>query len=62
MVDFINRALELALEIQGVSGPKLVDWKKVLTTDDKFKKQVSDLKAEVETFAAQYPMPGNALY
>merc|ERR1719511_22627 len=57
VVQFIHRAFELALEIQGVSGPKLVDWRKELGTP-KFAEKVNVIKKDVETMALKFPHPG----
>jgi glycine hydroxymethyltransferase len=48
----------MALDIQKVSGPKLVDWKKTLASEDIFKTQLESLRNDVETFASQFVMPG----
>ena len=58
VVGFIHRALELASEIQKESGPKLVDWKRCLENGPGYRAKVADLKAEVEEFARNFPMPG----
>ena len=57
VVQFIHRAFELALEIQGVSGPKLVDWRKLLESP-KYVEKVNEIKKEVETMALKFPHPG----
>lgn len=49
--------LNLALEAQKVSGPKLVNFKSTLTTDPVFVDQVKVLTKEVEDFAEQFYMP-----
>jgi len=61
VVQFIHRAFELALEIQGVSGPKLVDWRKELGTP-KFAEKVNVIKKDVETMALKFPLPGKPEY
>ncbi len=62
IVDYVDKAFELAVEIQQVSGPKLVDWKKTLETNDKFKAKVQALKEEVEAFAGGFPLPGHQVF
>jgi len=51
--------LNLALEVQKVSGPKLVNFKSTLTTDPVFANCVKTLTKEVEDFAEQFYMPQN---
>merc|ERR1712168_1211535 len=58
VVSFIHSAMELALEIQQASGPKLVEFKKFLC-DEKFAGKVSSLQKEVEEFAIKFRLPGH---
>merc|ERR1711887_396531 len=58
VVKFINSAMELAVEIQQSSGPKLVDFKKSLH-DEKFTVKIKALKNDVENFAFQFRLPGH---
>ncbi|CAL7940803.1 unnamed protein product [Xylocopa violacea] len=58
VVDFIHRGLLLSKEISNISGPKLVDYRRVLSTDDSVKAKVAALKEEVETFSRQFRIPG----
>ncbi|KAK7792271.1 hypothetical protein R5R35_013304 [Gryllus longicercus] len=62
VVEFIHKGLELAKEITKVSGPKLVDFKKITTTNETFMKKVEDLRNEVETFAKKFFLPGYKEY
>ncbi|XP_076291251.1 serine hydroxymethyl transferase [Lasioglossum baleicum] len=62
VVDFIHRALLLAKEVTKISGPKLVDFKRVLSTDECVKEKVLALKKEVETFCSKFPLPGHETY
>merc|ERR1712198_580923 len=57
VVQLIHRAFELALEIQAVSGPKIVEWRKVLDSP-KFAEKVNVIKNDVETMALKFPHPG----
>ncbi|XP_054284292.1 serine hydroxymethyltransferase-like isoform X1 [Macrosteles quadrilineatus] len=57
VVDFIDRALKLALEAQNLSGPKLVDYKKVVLEDNSIAPKVKSLRREVAEFAGQFPVP-----
>lgn len=58
VVDLIDRTLKLAIEISQKSGPKLVDYKNVLHTDEVFSKKVATLRNEVQEFSNKFPMPG----
>jgi len=58
IVVFIDKAVKLAVEIQSVSGPKLVDFKRVVE-DDQFKDKIQSLRTEVETFACNFRLPGH---
>ncbi|KAG7210644.1 hypothetical protein KM043_012158 [Ampulex compressa] len=58
VVNFIHRGLLLAKEASKISGPKLVDYKKVLNTDADIKQKIAALKEEVETFSRKFPLPG----
>jgi len=59
IVDFIHQAWTLALEVQSLSGPKLVSWKKELETNLTIVGKVSALKGQIEAFAQQFPLPGH---
>lgn len=58
VVDFIDRGLKLAKEITAVSGPKLVDFKKVTHEHATLSKKVKTLKEEVQKYSEAFPMPG----
>lgn len=58
VVDFIDRAIQLGKEVQVISGPKLVDFKKVIHEDATVKSKVDSLREEVEEFSANFPVPG----
>lgn len=58
VVQFISKGLQLALEVSAISGPKLVDFKRVLVEDSNINAKVSQLRTEVESFALDFPMPG----
>jgi len=49
--------LNLALDAQKVSGPKLVNFKSTLTSDPVFVNRVKDLTKEVEDFAEKFYIP-----
>jgi glycine hydroxymethyltransferase len=58
VVDFIHRGLQLSKEVVKVSGPKLVDFKRVLQEDNTFVQKVNELREEVQAFSRTFPMPG----
>lgn len=58
VVNFIHEGLQLALEVSAISGPKLVDFKRVLLEDSNIHQKVLKLKNAVENFALDFPMPG----
>jgi len=49
--------LNLALDAQKVSGPKLVNFKSTLTSDPVFVNRVKDITKEVEDFAEKFYIP-----
>lgn len=49
--------MNLALDAQKVSGPKLVNFKSTLTTDPVFVNRVKEITKEVEDFAEQFYIP-----
>jgi len=57
IIKFIVIGLNLALDAQKASGPKLVNFKSTLTTDPAFVDRVKALTKEVEDFAEQFYMP-----
>jgi len=57
IVGFIDLAFKLALEFQATSGPKLVDWRKELEKAENAAK-IDAIKAQVETLATKFPLPG----
>jgi glycine hydroxymethyltransferase len=54
--EFLGRAMEAAKDVQDISGPKLVDFKKVLATNPPA--SVLSLKADVESFASRFDTIG----
>ncbi|XP_035896168.1 serine hydroxymethyltransferase, cytosolic isoform X1 [Anopheles stephensi] len=58
VVDFIDRGLRLSKDIATVSGPKLVDFKRVIHEDATFSAKVQSLRKEVEQYSEQFPLPG----
>ncbi|XP_011874369.1 PREDICTED: serine hydroxymethyltransferase isoform X2 [Vollenhovia emeryi] len=62
VADFIDKGLKLSKEVSAISGPKLVDFKRVLSTDKTIIAKVAALKKEVETFSRQFSLPGYETY
>ena len=58
IVGFFHQAFQIAIEAQKLSGPKLVDWRKVVDSDEGIKQSIHNLKLEVEDFASKFPLPG----
>eukprot|EP00088_Acartia_fossae_P065652 TRINITY_DN80_c0_g1_i1.p1 TRINITY_DN80_c0_g1~~TRINITY_DN80_c0_g1_i1.p1 ORF type:complete len:482 (-),score=135.99 TRINITY_DN80_c0_g1_i1:161-1606(-) len=58
VVEFIHSALQLAVKIQTASGPKLVDFKAKLKTEE-FTNEVGLLRGKVEQFAVKFRLPGH---
>merc|ERR1712160_209912 len=51
---FLDGAMKIALKIQAKSGPKLKDFVAMLDGNE----EMAALKAEINKFAIQFPMPG----
>lgn len=49
---------QIALDAQKLSGPKLVDWNKILVENSSLKKRVEEVKAKVEEFVTHFLLPG----
>ncbi|KAJ8910709.1 hypothetical protein NQ315_002074, partial [Exocentrus adspersus] len=62
VVDFIDRGLKLAQEVSKKSGPKLVDFKKLIHDNEEFVEKVANLRKEVEQFSEQFILPGYPEY
>ncbi|KAK5641317.1 hypothetical protein RI129_009864 [Pyrocoelia pectoralis] len=58
VVDYIDKAIKLGIEASKISGPKLVDYTKVLDTDESIVKKIEAIKNDVESFTKTFPMPG----
>ncbi|CAK1547292.1 unnamed protein product [Leptosia nina] len=58
VVDFIDKALKLAAEITKISGPKLVDFNKVIEENAEFKEKVHSLRENIEKYSRGFPLPG----
>nr|XP_003708127.2 PREDICTED: serine hydroxymethyltransferase, cytosolic [Megachile rotundata]XP_012152099.1 PREDICTED: serine hydroxymethyltransferase, cytosolic [Megachile rotundata] len=62
VVRFIHQGLLLSKEVSNISGPKLVDYKRVLNTNADIQAKIAVLREEVETFSKQFPIPGYVAY
>ena len=58
VADFIDRGIQLGLEVQKVSGSEQKKFEEVLL-GDQFKSRVEALRNEVEEFSIKFPMPGH---
>jgi glycine hydroxymethyltransferase len=54
--------LKLSKEVSAISGPKLIDFKRVLSTDENIQAKIAALKEEVEAFSKQFTIPGYEIY
>lgn len=57
IVTFMDEAFKLAKKVQAKSGPKLVDFKKHLISED-FKTEIDGLRSQIEEYASRFPLPG----
>ncbi|XP_034045982.1 serine hydroxymethyltransferase, cytosolic-like [Thalassophryne amazonica] len=60
VAEFIHRGVDLTVEVQSSQAPKatLKEFVQALAEGEKFQQRVAELRAEVEAFAGQFPMPG----
>ncbi|XP_047505105.1 serine hydroxymethyltransferase isoform X2 [Pieris napi] len=58
VVDFVDQALKLASEVTKISGPKLVDFNKVIEENAEVKAKVQNLKESIEQYSRTFPLPG----
>ncbi|XP_045497774.1 serine hydroxymethyltransferase isoform X2 [Colias croceus] len=62
VVDFIDQALKLGQEITKISGPKIVDFNKVIEENKEINAKVNSLKENIETYIRAFPLPGYENY
>nr|CAH7758875.1 unnamed protein product [Callosobruchus chinensis] len=62
IVEYIDQALKLAQEASAISGPKLVDFKKVVHEHPEVSKKVAALRADIEKFTEAFILPGYEEY
>jgi len=58
VVNLLDSALTIAVNVQKESGPKLVDFK-AKVKETKFADEIAALKAKVEAFAVNFRLPGH---
>ncbi|GIY61328.1 serine hydroxymethyltransferase, mitochondrial [Caerostris darwini] len=58
VVEFIHRAVEIALDVKTKAGKTVKEFKAYLETDEAVKEQMKVLRKDVEAFASTFPMPG----
>ncbi|KFM72735.1 Serine hydroxymethyltransferase, mitochondrial, partial [Stegodyphus mimosarum] len=58
VVEFIDQAVKIALEVKKKSGKTVKEFKAYLETDDDIKAKIKSLRSDVEKFASTFPMPG----
>jgi len=58
VVDFLDAALQIAVEVQQESGPKLVDFKAKIK-DTKYTTKIEELKNKIGDFAVKFRLPGH---
>ncbi|XP_045772035.1 serine hydroxymethyltransferase isoform X1 [Maniola jurtina] len=62
VVDYIDKALKLAQEITKISGPKLVDFNKLIAENADIKAKINSLKEEIENYSRSFTLPGYEKY
>ncbi|XP_050345956.1 serine hydroxymethyltransferase isoform X1 [Nymphalis io] len=62
VVEYIDRALKLAQEVTAISGPKLVDFNKVISENADIQGKINILKEEIEKYSQTFPLPGYEKY
>jgi len=58
VINFIDAAIKVGVSVQKVSGPKLVDFKRVVA-EEQFSGQIQELRNRVEAFAKDFRLPGH---
>jgi glycine hydroxymethyltransferase len=54
VADFLHEAVQASLEIQKISGPKLVEFEKMVKSSPEIKK----IRCAIQAFITTFPMPG----
>lgn len=58
VVEYIDRAIHIALDARKKSGKTLKDFKTFIASDEETIAKIKALKKDVESFASKFPMPG----
>ncbi|GFU39771.1 serine hydroxymethyltransferase, mitochondrial [Trichonephila clavipes] len=58
VVEFIHRAVEIALDVKTKAGKTVKEFKAYIDTDETVKEEMKSLRKDVEAFASTFPMPG----
>lgn len=62
VVDYIDRAIKLGKEVTAVSGPKLVDFNRIVEENADVKSSIEALRNEIESFSRGFLLPGYETY
>lgn len=62
VVDYIDKALKLGQEVVKLSGPKLIDFNKVINENTDIQSKMNSLKEEIENYIRSFPLPGYDTY
>ncbi|KAH9368641.1 hypothetical protein HPB48_004660 [Haemaphysalis longicornis] len=58
VIEFIDRAVAIALEAKPKAGKTVKDFKEFIAKDEATKQKMRELRKDVEAFAVTFPMPG----
>lgn len=58
VVEYIDRAIKIAKEANTISGPKLVDFKKVIVENEDIHNKIQALGNEIAAYSNEFPLPG----
>lgn len=58
VIDFVDQGVQIAVEAQNKTGTSLQAFRAHVLEDDVTTKKINELRKEVQTFAAPFPLPG----
>lgn len=58
VVEFLDKAIAIALDVKTKTGKSMKDFKAFLNTDPSTRKAIEQLKLDVQIYASKFPMPG----
>jgi len=58
VIEFIDRAVQIALEVKPRAGKTMKEFKKFVRQDSESQEKIGELKNDVVAFASKFPMPG----